>query len=80
MKCQTVKYCLVPKEELIELLKANDKLETLEYHGVDNWGDYCESLWDDIDSIYDDGESFRKKEESDYFEKLADKKYKQFEI
>lgn len=28
------------------------------------------------ETIYNDGESFRKKEKSDYFKKLADKKYK----
>lgn len=80
MQQQVEKYCIVPRETMIALLKDSDKLNTLEYHGVDNWGYYNEALWDDNDTIYDDGESFKKKENSDYFEKLVDKSYRQVEL
>jgi hypothetical protein len=80
MQQQSEKYCIVPRETVIALLRDSDKLNTLEYHGVDNWENYNEALWDDNDTIYDDGESFKKKENSDYFEKLIDKSYKQIEL
>ena len=39
-----MEYCLVPKEELKELLAARDKLAALERGGVDNWSWYSDSL------------------------------------
>lgn len=41
-----MEYCLVPKEELKELLAARDKLAALERGGVDNWSWYSDSLND----------------------------------
>ena len=43
---ENIEYCLVPKEELKELLAAQDKLAALEYGGVDNWSWYSDSLND----------------------------------
>ena len=74
------KYCLVTRETMIALLRDSDKLNCLEYWGVDNWEGYNEALWDDNETIYNDGESFKKKENSDYFEKLVDKSYRQIEL
>ena len=45
-KKEIMEYCLVPKEELKELLAARDKLLALESGGVDNWSWYSDSLND----------------------------------
>ena len=43
-------YCLVPKDELKDLLYDSLKLQALEYGGVDNWDWYRESVRDFIDA------------------------------
>ncbi len=43
-------YCLVPKDELKDLLYDSLKLQALECGGVDNWDWYGESVRDFIDS------------------------------
>ena len=45
-----VKYCLVPKDELKELLYDSLTLQALEYGGVDNWSNYDASIADFIDA------------------------------
>lgn len=44
-------YCLVPKDELKELLYDSLKLQALEVSGVDNWSGYGRSIEDFIDAI-----------------------------
>lgn len=43
-------YCLVPKEELKDLLYDSLKLQALEVSGVDNWTWYGDSIRDFIDA------------------------------
>lgn len=43
-------YCLVPKDELKDLLYDSLKLQALECGGVDNWSWYGESVRDFIDA------------------------------
>lgn len=43
---------IVPKEELIELIKALYKLAALENGGVDNWEWYGESISDFLDRYW----------------------------
>lgn len=43
-------YCLVPKDELKDLLYDSLKLQALEYGGVDNWSWYGESIGDFINA------------------------------
>ncbi len=43
-------YCLVPKEELKDLLYDSLKLQALECGGVDNWSWYGESIGDFINA------------------------------
>lgn len=43
-------YCLVPKDELKDLLYDSLKLQALEVSGVDNWSWYGESVRDFIDA------------------------------
>lgn len=43
-------YCLVPKDELKDLLYDSLKLQALEISGVDNWGWYGASIADFIDA------------------------------
>lgn len=43
-------YCLIPKDELKELLCDSLKLQALEVSGVDNWSWYGESVRDFIDA------------------------------
>ena len=45
-KKEMIEYCLVRKEELEELLEAQEKLTALESGGVDNWSWYSDSLND----------------------------------
>ena len=45
-----VKYCLVPKDELKELLYDSLTLQALECGGVDNWSNYDASIADFIDA------------------------------
>ena len=45
-----VKYCLVPKDELKELLYDSLTLQALECGGVDNWLNYDASIADFIDA------------------------------
>lgn len=42
-------YCLVPKDELKDLLYDSLKLQALECGGVDNWDWYGDSVRDFID-------------------------------
>lgn len=43
-------YCLVPKDELKDLLYDSLKLQALEVSGVDNWDWYGEAVKDFIDA------------------------------
>lgn len=43
-------YCLVPKNELIDLLYDSLKLQALECGGVDSWNWYGASIRDFIDA------------------------------
>lgn len=43
-------YCLVPKDELKDLLYDSLKLQALEVSGVDNWTWYGDSVRDFIDA------------------------------
>ena len=43
-------YCLVPKDELKDLLYDSLKLQALECGGVDNWSWYGDSVKDFIDA------------------------------
>lgn len=43
-------YCLVPKDELKDLLYDSLKLQALECGGVDNWSWYGDSVRDFIDA------------------------------
>lgn len=43
-------YCLVPKDELKDLLYDSLKLQALECGGVDNWSWYGESIGDFINA------------------------------
>lgn len=43
-------YCLVPKDELKDLLYDSLKLQALEYGGVDNWSWYGDSVRDFINA------------------------------
>lgn len=43
-------YCLVPKNELMDLLYDSLKLQALEVGGVDSWSWYGDSIRDFIDS------------------------------
>lgn len=43
-------YCLVPKDELKDLLYDSLKLQALESGGVDNWSWYGDSIRDFIDA------------------------------
>ena len=43
-------YCLVPKDELKDLLYDSLKLQALECGGVDNWDWYGDSVRDFIDA------------------------------
>lgn len=43
-------YCLVPKDELKDLLYDSLKLQALECGGVDNWSWYGDSIRDFIDA------------------------------
>lgn len=43
-------YCLVPKDELKDLLYDSLKLQALEVSGVDNWTWYGDSIRDFIDA------------------------------
>lgn len=43
-------YCLVPKDELKDLLCDSLKLQALECGGVDNWSWYGESIGDFINA------------------------------
>lgn len=43
-------YCLVPKNELVDLLYDSLKLQALECGGVDSWNWYGDSVRDFIDS------------------------------
>lgn len=43
-------YCLVPKDELKDLLYDSLKLQALEVSGVDNWTWYGESIGDFINA------------------------------
>lgn len=43
-------YCLVPKDELKDLLYDSLKLQALECGGVDNWDWYGDSIRDFIDA------------------------------
>ncbi len=43
-------YCLVPKNELVDLLYDSLKLQALECGGVDNWSWYGDSIRDFIDA------------------------------
>lgn len=43
-------YCLVPKDELKDLLYDSLKLQALECGGVDSWSWYGESVRDFIDA------------------------------
>lgn len=43
-------YCLVPKDELKDLLYDSLKLQALECGGVDNWSWYEESIGDFINA------------------------------
>lgn len=43
-------YCLVPKDELKDLLYDSLKLQALEVSGVDNWDWYGDSIRDFIDA------------------------------
>lgn len=43
-------YCLVPKDELKELLCDSLKLQALEVSGVDNWLNYGASIGDFIEA------------------------------
>lgn len=45
-----VKYCLVPKDELKELLCDSLTLQALEVSGVDNWDWYGASITDFIEA------------------------------
>ena len=45
-----VKYCLVPKDELKELLYDSLTLQALEVSGVDNWSNYDTSIADFIEA------------------------------
>lgn len=45
-----VKYCLVPKDELKELLYDSLTLQALEVSGVDNWSNYDASIADFIEA------------------------------
>ena len=45
-----VKYCLVPKDELKELLYDSLTLQALECGGVDNWSGYEQSIEDFIEA------------------------------
>lgn len=47
-------YCLVPKDELKDLLYDSLKLQALEVSGVDNWEWYGESVRDFIDAAKTD--------------------------
>ena len=48
-----MEYCLVPKEELKELLAAQKKLAALEHGGVDNWSWYSDSLNDYLEEDWE---------------------------
>lgn len=43
-------YCLVPKDELKDLLYDSLKLQALECGGIDNWSWYGESIGDFINA------------------------------
>ena len=43
-------YCLVPKDELKDLLYDSLRLQALEFSGVDNWTWYGDSIRDFIDA------------------------------
>lgn len=43
-------YCLVPKNELVDLLYDSLKLQALEVAGVDSWNWYGDSIRDFIDA------------------------------
>lgn len=43
-------YCLVPKDELMDLLYDSLKLQALEVAGVDSWTWYGDSIRDFIDA------------------------------
>lgn len=47
-------YCLVPKDELKDLLYDSLKLQALEVSGVDNWTWYGDSVRDFIDAAKTD--------------------------
>lgn len=47
-------YCLVPKDELKDLLYDSLKLQALECGGVDNWDWYGDSVRDFIDAAKTD--------------------------
>ena len=47
-------YCLVPKDELKDLLYDSLKLQALEVSGVDNWTWYGDSIRDFIDAAKTD--------------------------
>lgn len=47
-------YCLVPKDELKDLLYDSLKLQALECGGVDNWSWYGDSVRDFIDAAKTD--------------------------
>ena len=51
-----MEYCLVPKEELKELLAARNKLAALESGGVDNWSWYSDSLNDYLEEDWEANE------------------------
>ena len=43
-------YCLVPKNELVDLLYDSLKLQALEVAGIDSWNWYGDSIRDFIDA------------------------------
>ena len=47
-------YCLVPKNELIDLLYDSLKLQALEVAGVDSWSWYGDSIEDFIEKAKND--------------------------
>lgn len=46
-----MKYYIINKERLLELLKEENQLNALESAGVDNWSWYCEARM-----LYTDGQ------------------------
>ena len=44
-------YCLVPKDELEDLLYDSLRLQALDCGGVDNWSGYGQSIEDFIEAV-----------------------------